>query len=216
VIALPFRASDFVESTPANNRPVRVAFLGMGHRSKGLDLVLQALELSASLVEENKLQFAIQLYLPFRDAPSERLHRDIKVQAEKVAGVEVIDRELSPTEYLHQVTLADIVLVPNRLDTYKFAISGVFADAMGAGRPVIVADGSYVSELVRESGAGVLFEDGNGLSLQRAIVEAAGRIEELLDRAKAARLRWVQEQGPEAFVTRLLQLQKSPVASVRG
>ena len=216
VIALPFKAPDFVESAPLNNRPVRLAFLGMGHRSKGLDLVLQALELSAALVGENRLQFAIQCYLPFRDAPSERLHRDIKALAGKLAGVEVIARELSPSEYLQQVTQADIVLVPNRLDTYKFAISGVFADAMGAGRPVIVADGSYVSELVRESGAGVLFEDGNGLSLQHAIVEAAGRIEELLERAKAARLRWVQEQGPAAFVTRVLQLQESPLASLSG
>jgi glycosyltransferase involved in cell wall biosynthesis len=213
VIALPFKPPDFIERPPARNRPIRFAFLGLGHRSKGLDLVLQAVELSADLLEANRLEFTIQCYLPFRDSTSERLHRDAKELSVKVAGIQLIDRELSPPEYVMELKRADIVLVPHRLDTYKFALSGVFADAMGAGRPVIVAEGTYMSELVRESGAGVTFEAGNGVSLQRAIVEAAGSVDQLLHRAKAARERWILEQGPEAFVTRLLQLHEPPVAT---
>ena len=213
VIALPFKAVDFEERPATGSRPVRFSFLGLGHRSKGLDLVLQAMELSVKLIEANKLEFTIQCYLPFRDRGSDGLHRDVKNLAMRVGGVEVIDHELTTSDYVHELKRADIVLIPHRLETYRFALSGVFADAIGAGRPVIVAEGSYMSELVRESGAGLTFKSGNGVSFQSAIVEAAGQADQLLHLAKTARERWVREQGPEAFVSGLFQVYELPLAT---
>ncbi len=215
VIALPFKPYDLVDRPSGRKGAVRFAFLGLGHHSKGLDLVLQAVKLCAELVDGNKMEFTIQCYLPFRDHAAEELHRSAKELSVTITSIILIEHELRPSEYLLELQRSDVVLVPHRLDTYRYALSGVFADAMAAGRPVIVAEGSYMSELVRESGAGVSFESGSGLSLQRAIVEAARRIDELLAHAKTARERWVREQGPDAFVTLLLQLSESPVVGSR-
>ncbi|MHB8688601.1 MAG: glycosyltransferase [Candidatus Dormibacteraceae bacterium] len=217
VIALPFKVHDLEERPPCRNRPIRFVFLGLGHRSKGLDLVLEAIGLSADLITAMTFAFTVQCYLPFRDRRSEQLHRDASDLSKNIVGVELIDHELSPSEYFRELRRADVVLIPHRLEIYKLALSGVFADAVGAGRPVIVAEGSYMSELVRKSGAGVCFESGNGPALKRAMVDAVGQIDQLLDKATAARVRWVEEQGPEAFVSGLLlQVQDAAAGSARG
>jgi glycosyltransferase involved in cell wall biosynthesis len=207
VIPLPFTGVGFVGRPVVDGEPIRFAFLGLGHRTKGLDLLVRAVENSADRLATRKVQFAIQCYLPFMDTASEGLRQQTRELRTRFIGVEVLDQELTPSDYLRELQLAHVVLIPHRLEAYRFALSGVFADAMSAGRPVIVAEGSYMSEIVHQTGAGVTFESGNADSLGEAIDHASERIGPLMDCARAVAERWALEHGPSAFVSRLLRLQ---------
>jgi glycosyltransferase involved in cell wall biosynthesis len=206
VVPLPFRSAPHVERKHEAGAPTRFAFLGLGHRNKGLDLVVGAVRNSAELLATGGLSFAIQCYLPFADAQTEELLAEARALG-YLANVEILVGELTPDRYVFELQRSDVILIPHRLETYRFALSGVFADAMGAGRAVVVADGSYMSEIIRSNGAGVMFKSGDVASLTEAIREAAQRATELLERAEAASHRWGVEQGPVGFVSRILGFQ---------
>jgi glycosyltransferase involved in cell wall biosynthesis len=208
VLPLPFKPLGPLRP-PITQIPVRFAFLGLGHWTKGLDLVVEAVEKCLPL-HSGEITFAIQLYLPFTDPVSEDLHRRTRLLATNFDGVEILGRELTAPEYTRQLELAHVILVPHRLEAYRFALSGVFADAMSAGRPVIVAKGSYMSELIQDTGAGVTFESGSAASLCDALSEAGARLPDVMARAQLVAERWKHEQGPAAFVSYLSALAVGP------
>jgi glycosyltransferase involved in cell wall biosynthesis len=205
-VPLPLKGMGMVGRRRVDGEPIRFTFLGLGHYNKGLDLVVRAVEGSAHRLAAREIQFAIQCYLPFIDPTSDGLRQDTIALQGRYIGVEILRTELSPSDYRQQLELAHVVLIPHRLETYRWALAGTFADAMSAGRPVIVADGSYMSEIIRDSGAGVTFESGNAESLRTAIDQASERIATLMDRAQTAAERWSVEQGPAGFVSNLLRL----------
>jgi glycosyltransferase involved in cell wall biosynthesis len=205
VIGLPFYGPDFVSRPHREGEPIRFTFLGLGHHNKGLDLVVRAVEALAIRLAAGDVQFAIQCYLPFTDPKSEALLAQT-VELSRFVGVEILASELSPSAYLRQLHLSHVVLVPHRLEAYRFALAGTFADAVSAGRPVIVADGSYMSEIVLSTGAGLTFESGDAASLRAAMERAVAQIDVLTKNAEVAAKRWALDHGPGAFVTQVLAL----------
>src|SRR5438552_1343370 len=147
LMPLPFEEMDLVDRR-RQTFPIRFAFLGLGHRSKGLDLVVVALSDLADLLAEGRIHFTIQSYLPFTDTQVDQLLEEVSDLPARYPSVDVIERELTPSEYVREVQAADVLLVPHRLETYRYALSGVFSDTMSGARPVIVADGSHMSELI--------------------------------------------------------------------
>jgi glycosyltransferase involved in cell wall biosynthesis len=76
-------------------------------------------------------------------------------------GVTLLTEPLSSDAYLALLNSADVVVIPYDAAFYKARSSGVFAEALGAGKPVIVPEGTWMAEELRRSGgeAGLVYHD---------------------------------------------------------
>lgn len=128
------KATPKPSASRADGPPV-VLFLGNPRREKGFnDLVAAALRASG-------LKFVFQVNDPepacgesvakLRQAAGETLH--------------LLERRLSESEYFEALREADVVAVPYHLDIYGDRTSGIFCEALAAGKPVITTRGSWMS-----------------------------------------------------------------------
>ena len=81
-----------------------------------------------------------------------------------------MNRYVSAEEEQQLFAACDAVLLPY---IRHQGASGVLSRAAGAGKPVIASDEYLIGHLVRQYGMGLLFESGNVLEFQNAIVQAA-------------------------------------------
>ena len=84
--------------------------------------------------------------------------------AEKAGGCEFVGevpREVLP-QYLEQ---ARVVAVPSQFESFSL----VAAEAMSAGRPVVLTESTGISELVREFGGGQVVPNGNAAALAEGL-----------------------------------------------
>ena len=73
--------------------------------------------------------------------------------------VSLVDHPLSEEAYLQLLRDADVLLLPYRPETYKERTSGVFCEALSAGKPVIVSEGSLMARQVSRERIGWLVRD---------------------------------------------------------
>jgi hypothetical protein len=99
------------------------------------------------------------------------------------AGVEVLDGALSDEQYAAAIEEADVVVVPYHIDPFRTRTSSVVIDAMRAGKPVVVAAGTWAAQVAYSSGSAVLFRSGDAADLARSMGEAANRLPALTMRA---------------------------------
>ncbi len=106
----------------------------------------------------------------------------LKGLAEKAGGCEFVGevpREALP-QYLEQ---ARVVAVPSQFESFSL----VAAEAMSAGRPVVLTESTGISELVREFGGGQVVSNGNAAALAEALqpyLSDAKRAAEVGDRGR--------------------------------
>jgi glycosyltransferase involved in cell wall biosynthesis len=120
------------------------------------------------------------------------------------AGVRVV-AGLSAEEYDAEIANADIVLVPNRCEYYRHALSGVFTDALALGKPVIVAEGTYMAKELGRHGSGATFRSGSATALAETMRQTARRLGELRHKAAQGRVAWLEIHNPKTYVDTLLQ-----------
>ena len=93
------------------------------------------------------------------------------------AGLRLVDDTLRPADYRALFDGA-VALQPYSLADFKDRVSGVTLDALGAGAPVVVTDGTWMAALVRRFDAGVATSDlsAGGLlaAVERVLADHAG------------------------------------------
>lgn len=102
------------------------------------------------------------------------------------AGVEILDGALDDTSYARAIEEADLVVVPYRADVFRTRTSSVALEAALAGKPIVVASGTWGAREARNGGAAVEFRSGDAADLRRAIAEALVRIDALTARSRAS------------------------------
>jgi glycosyltransferase involved in cell wall biosynthesis len=151
VLPIPFR-HDVLDSVPAQApHPARtLVYLGGAREEKGFQyLPVLAQELKEEL-SAGTLRILAQAY-PSEDSVIAEAIRDLK----SVLGVELIERSLTPEEYYSALVNSDVVFAYYSPTHYRSRSSGVFVEALAAGKPVIVSAGSWM-ESVLPPGAGVV------------------------------------------------------------
>ena len=116
------------------------------------------------------------------------------------AGVALYDSELTSSQYYDLLERADIVLLPYTLENYHSQTSGIFAEALAAGKPVVVPRGTWMARELKESGAGVTFLPGDRRSLYEACMEAVADWQPLTSKAREASLRWKVHHSPATYL----------------
>jgi glycosyltransferase involved in cell wall biosynthesis len=81
-------------------------------------------------------------------------------------GITLVTEALSSESYSSLLLAADVVIIPYDPAAYRARSSGVFAEAMAAGIPVIVPEGTWMAEELRRAGgeSGVIYRESQHLA----------------------------------------------------
>lgn len=205
VLPIP-HTDDLTGPAPApparDRRPVRFAALGDARAEKGFGLLVDAITLLHQNGQLDNLEFALQCHIGHERHNAVR-RRFSQLSALGLANVHVISGMLSRTQYLDLLQGSDIILLPYSAEHYYARTSGAFAEALAAGKPVIVTDDTWMSEQLAVHGAGLIIQDGDPADLARAIREAAARHVELAAAARERRRNWLAWHNPECLLQRI-------------
>jgi hypothetical protein len=124
--------------------------------------------------------------------------------------VTLLEDELSMDQYGELLDQASLILLPYQTLYYHSQTSGVFAEAIGRGIPVVVPRGTWMARQIAGSGAGLLFAPGDRVDFAETAKRAMLEIDTLTDCARELQPSWVAKHSPTAFVERLLERQTTP------
>jgi hypothetical protein len=97
--------------------------------------------------------------------------RDFRLVAARSSGlrsaaacvpVEVLPDVLEQMDYLRWMATADVILLPYQPESYRERTSGIFVEAIVAGKIPLVTDGTWMSFQLRRHGLSELIFDWNG------------------------------------------------------
>lgn len=103
-----------------------------------------------------------------------------------------------------EISRCDLVVVPYDPVQYHFRLSGIGAEAIASGVPLVVPSGTALMRLAQETGAGVSFSNLTALSIFQSVCAAKARYAELADAAFKASREWPSRHGTRNFVGCLL------------
>lgn len=143
-----------------NQPPYKLAFLGRWHRNKGVDLLLEALEMLSETEWSRVKEIRICGGGPMEEIVSVAIEK-LKSKGRPVFKKDYLDKEKA-TELL---MWADYLLIPSRIES----IPVVFSDAMQCGVPVVATPVGDLPRLLQEYKVGVLAHDVTSIELYKAI-----------------------------------------------
>ena len=182
--------------------PPHFACLGNARQEKGFAEILAAIDILNADGPPPHARFTLQSSDP--DAPSAAARASFRSATAKF--VSLITRPLDDDSYLQLLKDADVLLLPYHADIYRDRTSGVFSEAMTAGKPVITTEGSFLGLEVGREGTGWLVRDRDPGSVAQAIRRAISELEPVAARCAELMPRYKPMFHPDIFVSQLLGL----------
>lgn len=137
------------ESPPG--RPLRVVFLGDARSSKGFTYLPAVVEALQRELAAARIRFILQAYYA-RSWPDLRsLAARRRLRQWPADQVEQIETPLSSEAYHALLHSAHIVILPYDDPLYRAQSSSVFAEALAAGKPVVVPEGTWMARQLSEA-----------------------------------------------------------------
>lgn len=152
-----------LDSEPSGNgRPLRLVYLGLMEAPRGLEVVIDGLAELASDGAEVSLDLIGN-------------GRDLELFRARVGRLDLTDRVVFHgfrpyEEALRTVADADVGLVPHIAnESWNTTIPNKLFDYMAAGLPVITSDARPAARIVRETGAGAVYESRDPADFASAV-----------------------------------------------
>lgn len=143
-----------------------VASLGGPRKEKGFDSIV---DLVTSDVSE-QFRFIIQCNPPASGKYGTRIQEDVsKLLSLKKRNLIIINHSLSSEEYFNYLNKSSVILCIYEPQAYKNRFSGILLEAWVYGKPVIVSNGTWLSEQVQKHGGGIIVKTTKPLDLVKAI-----------------------------------------------
>jgi glycosyltransferase involved in cell wall biosynthesis len=132
-------------------RPVEAVFLGDARREKGYLMLPSIVEALADQLDAGRLHFTIQSNNVSHGGPPEPLVESARaaLRAHRSNAVHVHERPMSSDDYGRLVLSADVMLIPYDPDRYRARSSGVLAEALSVGVPVVVPASTWMAEQIQ-------------------------------------------------------------------
>lgn len=187
-------------------RPMCLVSVGNARDEKGFLEILQAIVQLHNSGQLQRFKFILQsndLYAP--NTATEILSTIAEIKKLKLDNVRFIDEVLSTEAYYGLLREADVVLLPYWRSIYASRTSGIFVEALAAGRTVIVTEDTWMSDQLRDYGSGAVCRDHDPHDLVRAVLNIEARFPEYSERARLTRDAWLERHNPEALIEGLLE-----------
>jgi glycosyltransferase involved in cell wall biosynthesis len=212
VLPIPHVPDEAAVTERASGAPLRFASLGGARDEKGYLEILQAIELLRAEPEGLAgLEFLLQSNDP---APDVQAAMDA-FAARRPPEVRLLRHALDEADYAALLREADVVLLPYWRSIYMARTSGVFLEALAAGKPVIATEDTWMSDELALHGAGLLVPDRDPAALAAAIRRAAREHRELASRAQADRAQVLARHNARALIARCLDPAPRPAPPPR-
>ncbi|HEX5444933.1 MAG TPA: glycosyltransferase, partial [Pirellulales bacterium] len=203
VLPIPFRAELLTPAPRPPSAAVRLGYFGEARDEKGFPWLSELAEaLRDEYLGPGRARFVIQAnislpqYNPQSVAAFERLRRFPPSEVQLFAA----GSALSAVEYYRMFSQADVVLLPYLNGRYRACTSGVLAEALALGSPVVAPAGTWMAEQL-PPGVGETFTDFN--SFVSAVKRVIDGFESHRRAAEAFRPMWRRRHSPDALVAAL-------------
>lgn len=125
---------------------LRIAYLGDARTEKGYPLLPRLVgDLWPDYVAPGRVTFAIQSNFNSATGSPDVVVARAQLQGWPDDRVRIISEPLTPEAYREEVQAADVLLLPYDGDKYYVRSSGILAEALAAGVPVVVPAGTWMS-----------------------------------------------------------------------
>ncbi len=163
------------------DQPIRLTQIGFSNgANKGFQMFAPLLSRLRQELESGKIVAELQASVTNFDANV--VHTTLR-RLREMPGVTLREGALSTEEYYGLLDRADIVVQPYNTRTYHSQTSGVFAEAVAHGKPVVIPRGTWMARQLKQHAAGVMFIPNDAQSLYEAVLEAVDRYDELAELA---------------------------------
>ncbi|CAO3363669.1 glycosyltransferase [Azospirillum palustre] len=215
VMPIPFR-TDLLDGDPVERRdaeaaapaasrpagPLAIGYFGDARLEKGYHLLPSLLSrLWRTAIRPGKARFLVQSHFNAPGGEPGMLQARNQLLQFTAPQVELTAAPLPTADYYRRLQACDAVLIPYDPDSYAERSSGILVEALVAGKPVIVPEGSWMAGQVSAEHAAV-YRHPDGL-----FEAVQGMIDRHPDYAAAAgRLRshWRERTDPRGYVRALL------------
>ena len=113
---------------------------------------------------------------------------------------------MSENDYFLLLEQADIVLLPYNSKYYHVQTSGIFTEALSAGKIVIVSDNTWMSLQLNKFNSGLVFEENNFDSFYLKFEDAINNFDSLIKESQINSTIWNEYHNAKNFVQSLLNL----------
>jgi len=172
----------------------RLALLGGARREKGSHLLPAVVPLClADGGLEIVLHLCNELLTPEEFAPLAELG--------KLPGVHTVSGAVDRNAYLALLAAADLLLLPYERVAYRLRPSGIFSEAVMAGLPLVVPDGTAMAEQIAAgAAAGVIYESEGAVAIAAAVRRALDELPGLSAVARERAVAWPRSNSLGAFL----------------
>jgi len=153
--------SQFEKRVTPKNEQFTFLFFGRVSYSKGVDILLDAID----LILKDELDCKIQLVIPSEDTP---IYKEVmkRLSAPDYNNYIEVEHDLSFTQLKHRIRKADAVIIPSYSEGFCYAA----VETMAIGTPIISSGQGALAEVVTGDHVVMQSFDAEGLSV--AMVEA--------------------------------------------
>lgn len=205
-VPIPFRQEKLklenFHKGDSNKNFVHIIYLGDARSEKGYQhLPVLVADLWTDYLKPGLAKFTIQSNYNVVGGEEVILEAKLKLCQYPCSAVELIDHALEPDAYYHLLASADVVVLPYNPINYQ-RTSGVLTEALAAGKPVVVPQGSWLAEQVDETRAGIY---QNPQDLPRSVRYVLENLASLTEKAEHFSYHWQFIQSPDYFLECLLK-----------
>lgn len=168
------------------SKPLRIGLAGAHRPERRVELVLPLIE---RLLEKGfavSLHDSVGLVPPFSH---DRLERFGYLQ------------EMSPV-----IAACDLMIWPAMADRYLCRPSGIVAESIACGVPLVMSSACYPAEMASQQGAAVFFHRPHLDEIMEATGNAAAQIDHLHEKARSSAKRWNSKHGLKRLADGILEL----------
>jgi glycosyltransferase involved in cell wall biosynthesis len=195
----PFPHSQFKK--PAQNARksdlIRVGYVGEARYHKGYHLLPFLVEHLNRTDIRNKIEFHFHSFIYDKQAD---FYLKSLPHLRAQPNVVLYPDAMTPEDYESFVQNCDVILIPYLLSYYHSQTSGIYADALGLGIPVVVSSGTWMAKELKRLGGGVQTRPEDYLSLTEATYRLCSDIEHYRAEARQARDTWCAYNTPGNLV----------------
>jgi len=159
----------------AERDALRVGYLGDARASKGFPLLPDLVR----RVDAPAARFVIQCPRPASGDDHATLPAGLaELQAlasQPGTRLTLVPEKLTNEDYADFFQHLDVVLLPYVHDSYREATSGIFAEALALGKPVVVPSGTWMASELGDSGAGAIFARDDAEELAARVRDVVAR-----------------------------------------